>query len=173
MCEDFNSHTLTTVPERNQVLFNISTQLAFQPSLNASPIPQVSWTFEPVLLCNPGSINKLRLFLLYGPILQAFDRAFKGSYLKSMLTQKIKIKHLYPSRLCPILGLWEHSNAARMQMWHSGSRVAACIAFGAWRKNSGWGMEQNNKETCSRWPSTSRRKDEERKIQQLVVEAVL
>lgn len=73
-------------------------------------IPQESWTFESVLLPSFDSIQKKRLFLLSGPILQTFDKAFENSYLKSVLKQKITMKHLYPSRFCPVFRLWEHSH---------------------------------------------------------------
>lgn len=106
MCNYLNNHPLKIVLDVNQALFNVSTQLLF--SLPHSTGKLNFW------VCSPSQPwlykKKKRLFLLSGPFFQAFDKTFERSYLKSVLTQKIIIKHLYPSRLCPVFRLWEHSH---------------------------------------------------------------
>lgn len=49
---------------------------------------------------------------------------------------------------------------------HMALKGAEVLPGGLWRRNTAWGMEQGSKKHC-RWPPSSRRKDGERKTEQL------
>lgn len=62
-------------------------------------------------VCSPSQpwLYKKKIIFIVWSYFQAFDKAFENSYLKSVLTQKIIVQYLYPSRLCPVFRLWGQS----------------------------------------------------------------